>query len=158
MLQLNSGITVLFWVDCFLCDQLVVSDHVTSRPQGPFFASKAQVFCSFSAMASQHGVGAPISQSTGIQQLLQAEKKAAEKVAEARKSKHFFSWLSLDSPQIDNSTASSHQPHCTSKCDSEHTHTHRHTQSLPCFVTSLRFVLHPMTVYCELSRLQVSRL
>ena len=36
-------------------------------------------------MAS-HG-GAPISQSTGIQQLLQAEKRAAEKVAEARKSK-----------------------------------------------------------------------
>ena len=29
----------------------------------------------------------PISQSTGIQQLLQAEKRAAEKVAEARKSK-----------------------------------------------------------------------
>ena len=31
--------------------------------------------------------GAPISQSTGIQQLLSAEKRAAEKVSEARKRK-----------------------------------------------------------------------
>ena len=40
--------------------------------------------------------GAPISQSTGIQQLLQAEKRAAEKVAEARKSRVLFlKWKSI---------------------------------------------------------------
>ena len=36
-------------------------------------------------MASYSTQSAPISQSTGIQQLLSAEKRAAEKVSEARK-------------------------------------------------------------------------
>ena len=37
--------------------------------------------------------GKMASQSTGIQQLLAAEKRAAEKVAEARKSKKLFTFL-----------------------------------------------------------------